>query len=62
MYARVFAVETGGGSSESDVSVSDNMVALRAGLAGPRRIRKATCRRVSGIGLRSGGTRCRRRS
>ena len=34
MYARVFAAETGGGGSASDASVSDNMVALRADLAG----------------------------
>jgi ElaB/YqjD/DUF883 family membrane-anchored ribosome-binding protein len=33
MDARVFAAETGGGSA-SEASVSDNMVALRADLAG----------------------------
>ena len=34
MFARVFAAETGGAGSASDVSVSDNLVALRADLAG----------------------------
>ena len=34
MYARVFAAETGGSGSASDAGVSDNMVALRADLAG----------------------------
>ena len=34
MYARVFAAETSGSGSTSDASVSDNMIALRADLAG----------------------------
>jgi ElaB/YqjD/DUF883 family membrane-anchored ribosome-binding protein len=34
MFARVFAAERGGTGSASDVSVSDNLVALRADLTG----------------------------
>ena len=49
MYAKVFAAETGGGSA-SDASVSDNMVALRADLAGLAESVKRLAAEFSGVG------------
>jgi hypothetical protein len=34
MFARVFAAETGGADPASEITVSDNLVALRADLTG----------------------------